>query len=306
MFPGLSLFGIPFIWRLFMLKNYAQKILEVSPNLRIDSVILNENGQNNTVIEVNNELIFRFPKYQQGIKELHEETRLLKYIYKYITLDIPNPIYESLESQTVGEIFVGYRKIPGKTFDMQAFHSMGHDDLDVIANQLAQFLFELHSIPLQEEFVDHHYQKNQYKYWEDMYIRIQEKLFRYMSNESQVFIRKHFEDFLNDTMNFQYKPAFVHGDFGVGNILIDYHLPKVAGVIDFGGSHVGDPAVDAAAIISGYGEDFLKQMYKFYPGLQSAESRMRFYRGTFALQEALFGIENNDEEAFKNGIFNYQ
>ncbi|MFE5321686.1 phosphotransferase family protein [Paenibacillus sp. NPDC056579] len=289
-----------------MLKNYAQKILEVYPNLQINSVILNENGQNNTVIEVNHELIFRFPKYQQGIKELHEETRLLKFIYKYITLDIPNPIYQNLESQTVGEVFVGYRKIPGKTFDMQAFHSMGHEDLCVIANQLSQFLLELHNIPLQEEFKDHLYQQNQYKYWENMYKRIQEKLFRYISNENQIRVRKHFEDFLNDRMNFQYKPAIVHGDFGVGNILIDLKLPKVAGIIDFGGSHVGDPAVDAAAIISGYGEDFLKQMYGFYPGFQSTESRMRFYLGTFALQEALFGIENNDEQAFKNGIFNYQ
>lgn len=289
-----------------MLENYVQKILEVHPNLQIHSVILNENGQNNAVIEVNNELIFRFPKYQQGIKELHEETRLLKFINKYITLDISNPIYQNLESQTVGEVFIGYRKIPGKNFDMQVFHSMRHDDLCVIANQLAQFLSELHNIPLQAEFMDHHYQQNQYKYWENMYRRIQEKLFPYMSNGNQIIVIKHFEDFLNDTMNFQYKPAIVHGDFGVGNILIDHKLPKVTGIIDFGGSHVGDPAVDAAAIISGYGEDFLKQMYLFYPKLQNAESRMKFYMGTFALQEALFGIENNDEQAFKNGIFNYQ
>lgn len=289
-----------------MLKDYAQKNMEAYPNLRIHSVILNENGQNNTVIEVNNELIFRFPKYQSGIKELREETRLLKFISKYITLEIPNPIYESLESQTVGEVFAGYRKIPGRAFDRQAVYSKGQEDLYAIANQLAQFLVELHRIPLQDEYIDLHYSKNQYNYWEDMYIRIQEKLFQYMSKESQVRVRKHFEDFLNDPMNFQYKPAYVHGDFGVGNILIDHHLPTVAGVIDFGGSHVGDPAVDAAAIISGYGEDFLKLMYKFYPDLQSAESRMKFYRGTFALQEALFGIENNDEEAFKNGIIIYQ
>ncbi|GGD96480.1 phosphotransferase family protein [Paenibacillus nasutitermitis] len=289
-----------------MPQDYVNKILNVYPNLLIHSVIFNENGQNNTVIEVNNALIFRFPKYQQGVKELKEETRILKHIYKHITLNIPNPIYQNLESQTVGEVFVGYRMIAGKTFDMHAFHSLGHDDLCVIAEQLAQFLFELHSIPLQEESIDHLYQKNLYEYWEDMYKRIQEKLFRYMSKESQVRVEKHFKDFLNDTINFQYEPTYVHGDFGVGNILINHHLPKVAGIIDFGGSHVGDPAVDAAAIISGYGEDFLKKMYVFYPGLQSAESRMRFYRGTFALQEALFGIENDDEQAFKNGIFNYQ
>lgn len=289
-----------------MLHNYVRQILEAYPNLCIQSAKLHEGGQNNTVIEINHSLIFRFPKYEGGIKELSEETRLLKLIGRHITLDIPNPIYQNLESQTVGEVFVGYRMIPGKTLDIQAFRSIGQDDLKGMAQQLAQFLLELHTVSLQDELLDPGHQQNQHQYWEDMYRRIREKLFRYMSKESQAFVRKHFEGFLNDSTNFQYKPTVVHGDFGAGNILIDHHLPRVAGIIDFGGAHVGDPAVDAAAVLSGFGEDFLTQMYAFYPELQRMESRMRFYMGTFALQEALFGIENGDAQAFKNGIINYQ
>ena len=30
--------------------------------------------------------------------------------------------------------------------------------------------------------------------------------------------------------------------------------------------------------------------------------RMRFYRSTFALQEALFGIEQGDEQAYRAGM----
>jgi aminoglycoside 2''-phosphotransferase len=33
--------------------------------------------------------------------------------------------------------------------------------------------------------------------------------------------------------------------------------------------------------------------------------RIVFYQGTFALLEALFGIENQDEGAFKSGIASY-
>ena len=38
---------------------------------------------------------------------------------------------------------------------------------------------------------------------------------------------------------------------------------------------------------------------------QGALGRVAFYRGTFALQEALFGVENGDEEAFRAGIAPY-
>lgn len=31
----------------------------------------------------------------------------------------------------------------------------------------------------------------------------------------------------------------------------------------------------------------------------------RFYAGTFALQEALYGLEDGDEQAFENGIAVY-
>jgi len=34
--------------------------------------------------------------------------------------------------------------------------------------------------------------------------------------------------------------------------------------------------------------------------------RLAFYAGTFALQEALFGIENGDRQAFENGIAAYR
>jgi aminoglycoside 2''-phosphotransferase len=44
---------------------------------------------------------------------------------------------------------------------------------------------------------------------------------------------------------------------------------------------------------------------KANPGMVSFLDRIRFYRGTFALIEALFGIENGDEEPFRSGIETY-
>ena len=40
--------------------------------------------------------------------------------------------------------------------------------------------------------------------------------------------------------------------------------------------------------------------------MEAALPRVKFALGTFALQEALFGIENGDQEAFEAGIAEYR
>jgi aminoglycoside 2''-phosphotransferase len=39
--------------------------------------------------------------------------------------------------------------------------------------------------------------------------------------------------------------------------------------------------------------------------MEQAYERVKFYCGTFALQEALFGIENDDRDAFQAGMEEY-
>jgi aminoglycoside 2''-phosphotransferase len=52
----------------------------------------------------------------------------------------------------------------------------------------------------------------------------------------------------------------------------------------------------------GYSEAFVSLFAPLYPGLEALQARTHFYMGTFALQEALWGIEHNDQEAFESGI----
>ncbi len=83
---------------------------------------------------------------------------------------------------------------------------------------------------------------------------------------------------------------------------------NISGIIDFSSAGWGDPAVDFAAILSpvSYGESFLERFAGCYPGIKAMLSRARFYVGTFALQEALNGLEDGDQEAFENGIAQYR
>jgi aminoglycoside 2''-phosphotransferase len=49
----------------------------------------------------------------------------------------------------------------------------------------------------------------------------------------------------------------------------------------------------------------LRRCCATYPEIETFWDRIQFYRGTFALLEALFGIENDDRRVFEAGIAQY-
>ena len=101
--------------------------------------------------------------------------------------------------------------------------------------------------------------------------------------------------------NFAFTPAVIHGDFGTGNLLFDPQRGAMTGVIDFGSATLGDPANDVAALLT-YGEPFVRQGIAAYPAMEAMLPRARFYLRTFPLQDALYGIEQNDADAFARRI----
>ena len=123
-----------------------------------------------------------------------------------------------------------------------------------------------------------------------------------MRPEARDSITKHFEDYFNNPSLHEYEPAMIHGDFGGSNILFD--RDKITGIIDFSFAGLDDPARDIAAI-STYGETFFARICRYYPNIESLLERVRFYRGTFALYEALHGFLNDDREAFASGMEEY-
>ncbi len=76
-------------------------------------------------------------------------------------------------------------------------------------------------------------------------------------------------------------------------------------MIDFGFAGLGDPASDLASI-SCSGEAFLRRILKTYPAVEGILERARFYRSTFALFEAFYGLRDGDWESFENGIAAFQ
>ncbi|GCE14549.1 phosphotransferase family protein [Tengunoibacter tsumagoiensis] len=285
---------------------YLETIQRLYPDFPVYSIQTNTDGQNNDILIVNDAFIFRFPKYIDGVERLERECALLKGIGDFITLPIPHISFEQIVDQTVGQVFLGYRIIPGVPLWRETVQNICEEHiLTSLALQLAQFLRELHSIPSDVIHEQPLPVADTYEEWRDIYTRIQMKCYPYMRLDARLWATHHFETFLADSAHFAYKPVLKHGDFGPSNILFDAEKQVISGIIDFGGAGLGDPAYDFAGILSGYGETFLRRFVAIYPEIEAFWDRITFYQGTFALLEALFGIENQDQNAFESGIKEY-
>ncbi|MFC7782988.1 MULTISPECIES: phosphotransferase family protein [unclassified Rossellomorea] len=284
---------------------HEKRIREVYPEFEITHSEVNEIGQNNDVLIVNHSIVFRFPKYMEGIRKLKKETGVLESIKGNLSLPVPYPLYQSMEPAEVGKVFTGYRLIEGDPLWPGVFKEYEEHSLK-IASQLVKFLTELHSRPVEDLEVEKNSIDDIRSSIEDLYERFREKLFPHMNVKAKLEVSRHFDSFLSKNELLDFKPVLTHGDFGASNILWNRERNEVSGIIDFGESEVGDPAYDFAGLLSSYGEPFVRRCLEMYQNGDRIFARMNFYRGTFALQEALHGVENDDPEAFESGMKGYR
>jgi aminoglycoside 2''-phosphotransferase len=284
---------------------YLKAIRDIYPDFVIEKVHQsNPDGQFNNVLVINNDFIFRFPQYKENISNLAVEIRLLRFIHSYISLPIPNPVYSNIDRDNASKSFMGYKMISGEPLWLETFTTIiDWQTLQRLANQLGNFLKELHNIPI-DKLPANVPAKDSFDEWVRMYSEVRQNLYQFMRSDAQAWVTNHFETYFRNSRLHTHERCLRHGDFGTGNILYNNETRAVSGIIDFGSIGLGDPAVDIAAV-SCYGENFVKRVYCVYPEIEPLWERAQFYKGTYALQEALHGFKNDDQEAFENGIAEY-
>ncbi|WRP05551.1 aminoglycoside phosphotransferase family protein [Rossellomorea aquimaris] len=283
---------------------HEERIREMYPELTIDHSEVIDLGQNNDVLIVNDTLVFRFPKYVEGIKKLIKETKVLEQIKGKLSLSTPYPQYRSMEPNEVGKVFTGYTRIEGTPLWSDMMKNIHNEER--IASQLVQFLRELHSQPVDSLGIEKKSSEDVRNSIVDLYGEFKDKLFPYMNETSKAEIDHNFGSFLSNKELLSFNTVLTHGDFGASNILWGSKREEVTGIIDFGETEIGDPAYDFAGLLASYGQPFVKRCLSMYPDGEKIFERMTFYQSTFALQEALHGIEKDDREAFERGLRGYR
>lgn len=284
---------------------YVKQILKRYPQLVIRTVNFQpREGQFNDILVINDDLVFRFPRRQRIVDNLAIEKAILSRIQRGVPLSVPRPIYSSANTSVVGEVFLGYTRIPGRSFKVDTFHQIREGYARrYLAEQLASFLHAMHDFPPDYFGIElPHYDTADH--WRQMFAGIQQHLFAHMRSDAREEVTAHFNIRFSQPEQFVFEPCLVHGDFGPYNIIYDEKRGRISGIIDFSEAGIGDPAMDLASV-SLYGEEMLELMLPVYPELAEMRERAAWYRGTFALQEALAGAVDGDTAAFRSGMAGY-
>jgi aminoglycoside 2''-phosphotransferase len=292
---------------------YLAIIQDAYPGLRIVFATLNQQGQNNDVLVAQcpgtgahapGDLVFRFPRHRHVLAQLRAETAVLSTIQSRLPLPVAVPSFVALEGREVGNAFVGHWMLPGEPLWPQILEGLSEAVVDRLAGELGGFLRALHAVPGDAVPVELPLTETQPAV-EGFYSRVRANLFAHMRPEARARVAELFDRYLDQARHFAYTPVLRHGDFGASNILVDDTSQQVTGILDFNGVAWGDPAYDAAGLLASYGDAFLERCAITYGEIRGFLERVRFYRRTFALEEALFGVEHGDEAAFRAGIAGY-
>ncbi len=274
--------------------DYLDHIQQTFPSIRLDDVMINQDGMVNVSVIVNRERVFRFPRADWGIPLLHQEMRVLDLIRPHIDMQIPNFDYRSDE-------MVSYPYITGEPLLTDDVERMPEKDKDLVAEILGRFLKQLHSIPLAKvkaADVTGSETIRSVEDWLQFYNEVQEHLFPLMWADGREWVKRHFSPVVANGKFLEYERLFMHGDLATYHLLFDRPTNRFNGIIDFGTAGIGDPAADFGCIINQYGESFLRRMSGAYPEISDHIQRARFWAGTLELQWILGGIKRNDPSMF--------
>lgn len=279
------------------LGGFRESIGAVCPGLGLETVELFRAGQNNELVLVNGELIFRFPKFAAGAAGLRREEAILRAVGPRVPLATPEYIYCNPDDE-VGRAFVGYRKLPGSPLWPEDFRRIGDEGtVDRLAADIGSFLQALHAVPLDTVDIPQE-PSDSPAVLREMLGRFEEVVFPRLTAEARAWTTREFEAFLGDEERLAFDKVLRHGDFGSSNTLYNTEARRVVGMIDFGHAGIGDPAVDFAGLYVCFGEAFLRRCAKVYPLMEQCWERVRFYADClFLLEDALFCVEHGTEEA---------
>lgn len=288
-----------------MVEDAVAQISSVYPELHIHSARpVAVSGQFSRVLIVNEELIFRFPRSPYVAEAMIREAHVLRALKSQLSLPIPDPIFLHTDPDAKTVIFMGYPLLPGEPMSRNLLVQQPAEVVQAIAEQLADFLRGLHSLPPTSLPEDLPVEGTRAE-WLQFYEALQHTLYPYMRPDAREQMSANFETALSDLDLWKFTPTLCHGDFGTANLLYNPKTMRITGVIDFGACGWGDPAQDIGAVWS-LGANLIAPLLDQYPAMRAVLPRVQFIRSTYALQQAFYALRDGNEEEFEDGLRDYR
>ena len=263
------------------------------PEIELKEIKQLGEGFDNTVIQINGEFVFRFPRRPIAVTLIQVENQLLPSIAGTLPLDIPEPVYFGKPSTIYPYPFTGYKMVKGH---LPVEGSLANKVES--AKRFAHFLKVLHSFPVERAMrlgvqpdgmmrLDVSYRKKSL-----------------MENVSNLLKLGYFEqayavkDFVEELgeLDVQHPISLVHGDIHIRNVLLDDE-GVLAGIIDWGDVHVGNPAIDFSFLYSYFPKEARRGFYEIYGQIEKETESLARFRAIYMLVTLLvYGIDRQDEE----------
>ncbi|MCR8634756.1 phosphotransferase [Paenibacillus radicis (ex Xue et al. 2023)] len=256
-------------------------------------------GFDNTVYQVNQQYVFRFPRRSIAVDLLLVECALLPHLFSLgLPLMVSEPVFFGKPEERYSWPFVGYRFIEGESPGAATV-----DQRMQSARPLAQFLSILHRFPVEKA--------KELGVQNDLLGRLDlaKRLSQVDSNMNKAMElglsrdRRVLDSFLSslrdgggDNSGTGSPPkCLVHGDLHIRNVLVDEnHI--ISGVIDWGDVHTGDPAVDLSFVYSYLPPEGRSLFFSIYGETEESTLKLARFRSIhISLLLLLYGYDQQDD-----------
>lgn len=275
-----------------------KEIIESEFGLTVRNIIVLGQGLDSTAYLVNNEYIFKQSKHDDARNNLKKEIQVLNYIKGKVTLQIPDIEYYS-EKYSI----CGYKDIKGDNLTPDIYKNMSDDEKDKLAQDIALFLREMHSVPLPDIDGLECNVTEDYKSDRDA---LREMIYDKIPDSSKEYLNNLYKRILDDERISHYVKALCHNDLSCKHMIIQNN--NVVGIIDFGDAAVTDRDKDFVYLLENsiqeVGREFGSKVLKYYdhPNKDTAILKADLNDEYYPIEQVLGGQAMGLDDMYNKGL----
>jgi len=253
---------------------YMELIKSRYPQLDLSKIEFNKtDGSYSDIAVINNEVVFKFAKYDWSAVYLRNEAEVLGFIRNFVALPLP-------DVEMVDQNVTKREYIKGSPLYRNVLLKSDNSTQDTVAREIAVFLEQLHSIPAKKlrnaRFGDSQMNLGREE-WLAEIETLERKISPYCTGYVKEYLRQITQPAVDNEGFFDFQPVLIHGELVPGHILVDNNTRRISGIIGFSNAGFGDPAYDIAMILDHLGEGFVRRIGRYYPIAAECMDRARFY-----------------------------
>jgi aminoglycoside 2''-phosphotransferase len=274
------------------------------PERRLERFRVHDEGWTNFVLEADNRLIFRFPRWKEVARSLGYEVRLLDFLSRHLSAPIPRPVRLAVLSNPRGWPFIAYPKLPGRPLSkIRRLDESGRRRLGVFVGTLLRELASVPARPLLRIGAP----EGDTRAWAKKYRALEERYHLHAASRIPAALRhkleRAFVRFFAALRNARYRPIATHQDLGMDHLLWDVQTHRPTGVIDWEDLCLGDPAFDLTGLTF-LGSSRMRSWTRARKSDRDPtfDERLAFYRAIRPLHGVLYAAETRNGELFHDQL----